>query len=428
MFIDEVILNVIGGRGGDGVTSFRHEKFVEMGGPDGGNGGNGGNVIFVGNEGLKTLIDLRYQKKIKGEKGGNGSGALRTGATGKDVYVKVPVGTTIIDLDTNLIVGDITKHNEEVVVCKGGRGGKGNAAFKSNKNKAPQVSEKGLSGEERTIKLELKLLADVGLVGFPSVGKSSLISVISDAKPKIAEYHYTTLTPNLGVVKMNDNSFVVADLPGIIEGASKGVGLGDKFLKHASRSRVIAYVLDMSEYEGRDVLEEYETLLKEVKAYSEKLFNKRSIVIANKMDSVNSEDNLKKFKDKYPEVTVVATSAVTRYGIDELKNTLSKILSEVESADTYENNEFESYVLYEFKKEKPYTIKRIDDHTWVLSGDKLETLLMKTRFNSDEAVLRFARKIKGMGVDDELRSLGAKDGDIIRILDEEFEYNERLDY
>lgn len=353
---------------------------------------------------------------------------MRTGATGKDVYVKVPVGTTIIDLDTNLIVGDITKHNEEVIVCKGGRGGKGNAAFKSNKNKAPQVSEKGLSGEERTIKLELKLLADVGLVGFPSVGKSSLISVISDAKPKIAEYHYTTLTPNLGVVKMNDSSFVVADLPGIIEGASKGVGLGDKFLKHASRSRVIAYVLDMSEYEGRDVLEEYETLLKEVKAYSEKLFNKRSIVIANKMDSVNSEDNLKKFKDKYPEVTVVATSAVTRYGIDELKNTLSKILSEVESADTYENNEFESYVLYEFKKEKPYTIKRIDDHTWVLSGDKLETLLMKTRFNSDEAVLRFARKIKGMGVDDELRSLGAKDGDIIRILDEEFEYNERLDY
>lgn len=427
MFIDEVVLNVIGGKGGDGSSSFRHEKFIEMGGPDGGNGGRGGNVVFVADEGLKTLIDLRYQKKIKGEKGSNGSGANRTGASGEDTYVKVPVGTTITDTETNLIIADLVKDKEEAIIASGGRGGKGNAAFKSNKNKAPTTSEYGAPGEERIVKCELKLLADVGLVGFPSVGKSSLISVISASKPKIADYHFTTLTPNLGVVKAGDYSFVVADLPGIIEGASEGIGLGDKFLKHASRCKVIAYVIDMASTEGRDVIEEYEVLKKELKNYSEKLYNKKSIVIANKSDMPSFNENLEKFKKKYKDVEIITTSAITKSGLEDLKRSLAHLVKTTEEK-VYEDKEFESYVLYEFKKEKPYTITKENDHTYVITGDKLELLLKMTRFNSDEAALKFARKLKNMGIDEELRNLGAKDGDTIRILDQEFEYNERLNY
>lgn len=427
MFIDEVVLNVIGGKGGDGSSSFRHEKFIEMGGPDGGNGGRGGNIVFVADEGLKTLIDLRYQKKIKGEKGSNGSGANRTGASGEDTYVKVPVGTTITDTETNLIIADLVKDKEEAIIASGGRGGKGNAAFKSNKNKAPTTSEYGAPGEERIVKCELKLLADVGLVGFPSVGKSSLISVISASKPKIADYHFTTLTPNLGVVKAGDYSFVVADLPGIIEGASEGIGLGDKFLKHASRCKVIAYVIDMASTEGRDVIEEYEVLKKELKNYSEKLYNKRSIVIANKSDMPSFNENLEKFKKKYKDVEIITTSAITKSGLEDLKRSLAHLVKTTEEK-VYEDKEFESYVLYEFKKEKPYTITKENDHTYVITGDKLELLLKMTRFNSDEAALKFARKLKNMGIDEELRNLGAKDGDTIRILDQEFEYSERLNY
>lgn len=427
MFIDEVVLNVIGGKGGDGSSSFRHEKFIEMGGPDGGNGGRGGNVVFVADEGLKTLIDLRYQKKIKGEKGSNGSGANRTGASGEDTYVKVPVGTTITDTETNLIIADLVKDKEEAIIASGGRGGKGNAAFKSNKNKAPTTSEYGAPGEERIVKCELKLLADVGLVGFPSVGKSSLISVISASKPKIADYHFTTLTPNLGVVKTGDYSFVVADLPGIIEGASEGIGLGDKFLKHASRCKVIAYVIDMASTEGRDVIEEYEVLKKELKNYSEKLYNKKSIVIANKSDMPSFNENLEKFRKKYKDVEIITTSAITKSGLEDLKRSLAHLVKTTEEK-VYEDKEFESYVLYEFKKEKPYTITKENDHTYVITGDKLELLLKMTRFNSDEAALKFARKLKNMGIDEELRNLGAKDGDTIRILDQEFEYSERLNY
>lgn len=427
MFIDEVVLNVIGGKGGDGSSSFRHEKFIEMGGPDGGNGGRGGNVVFVADEGLKTLIDLRYQKKIKGEKGSNGSGANMTGASGEDTYVKVPVGTTITDTETNLIIADLVKDKEEAIIASGGRGGKGNAAFKSNKNKAPTTSEYGAPGEERIVKCELKLLADVGLVGFPSVGKSSLISVISASKPKIADYHFTTLTPNLGVVKAGDYSFVVADLPGIIEGASEGIGLGDKFLKHASRCKVIAYVIDMASTEGRDVIEEYEVLKKELKNYSEKLYNKKSIVIANKSDMPSFNENLEKFKKKYKDVEIITTSAITKSGLEDLKRSLAHLVKTTEEK-VYEDKEFESYVLYEFKKEKPYTITKENDHTYVITGDKLELLLKMTRFNSDEAALKFARKLKNMGIDEELRNLGAKDGDTIRILDQEFEYSERLNY
>lgn len=425
MFIDEVIIKVKAGRGGDGCTSFRHEKFIEKGGPDGGNGGNGGNIIFVADEGLKTLIDLRYKKLIKGNKGSNGSGALKTGACGIDTIIKVPTGTTIIDIDTNLVLADLINDKEEAIICKGGKGGKGNAAFKSNKNKAPTISEYGLEGEERTIKCELKLLADIGLIGFPSVGKSSLISVISAAKPKIADYHFTTLTPNLGVVDLKEKSYVVADLPGIIEGASEGIGLGDKFLKHALRTKALAYVLDASESEGRNIIDEYNTLKKEVKNYSEKLYNKKSIVILNKIDIPSSIENINKFKKEFPNIEVITTSTITKENINELKYKLRELIDSSTDDKLYEDNEFESYVLYEFKNELPYEITRVNDNTWKVSGNVLENLLKRTRFNSDEAALRFARKLKHLGVDEELRQMGAKEGDTIIILDQEFELDER---
>lgn len=428
MFIDEVILKVSGGKGGDGCSSFRHEKFVEMGGPDGGNGGRGGNIIFKADEGLKTLIDLRYMKHIKGEAGTHGSGGLKTGASGEDIIIKVPAGTTLTDTETNLIICDLTKNGEECIVARGGRGGKGNAAYKTNQNKAPTTSEYGAPGEERTVKCELKLLADVGLIGLPSAGKSSLISCISASKPKIAAYHFTTLTPNLGVVSSGDTSFVVADLPGIIEGASEGVGLGDKFLRHALRTKIIAYVVDMSGMEGSSPIDDYEILKSEVKAYSEKLFNKKSIIIASKMDIETSKENLEKFKSKYKDEEIIETSAITHTGLNELKQKLAEKLNEIEDEKPYEENEFESYVLYEFKNEKPYKITRENDSTWVVSGEKLELLLKMTRFNSDEAALRFARKLKNLGIDEELKNLGAKDGDTVKILDNEFEYNERLNY
>ena len=428
MFIDEVLLKVEAGKGGDGCSSFRHEKFIEMGGPDGGNGGKGGDIIFVADEGLKTLIDLRYMKHVKGNKGENGKGANKTGAQGEDVYIKVPIGTTVKDEGTGLIVCDLVNDKEEAVVAKGGKGGKGNAAFKSNKTKAPTTSEYGEKGEERVLKCELKLLADIGLVGFPSVGKSSLISVMSSAKPKIADYPFTTLTPNLGVVKVGEGkSFVLADLPGIIEGASEGIGLGDKFLKHASRCRVIGIVLDMS---GtlRDVNEEYDIVKKELKNYSEKLYNKKSVVIANKMDYESANENLEKFKKEHKDVEVIEVSAVTLRGIEELKYKLYDLYTNSSSEEMYDKEETESYVLYEFKNEKPYEIIKENDHTYILKGEKLENLLRKTKFNGEEAELRFARKLKNLGVDEELSKMGAKEGDTVKILDYEFEYEERLSY
>ena len=425
MFIDEVKLKLVAGRGGDGCTSFLREKFVPLGGPDGGNGGHGGSIIFKADKGLKTLIDLRYRKLLKANSGEMGRGKNQTGASAEDLIVVVPIGTTIKDSDTNLVICDLTEDKQECIVAKGGRGGKGNAAFMSNKNKAPYTSELGEPGQERNVLLELHLLADVGLVGFPSVGKSSLISVISAAKPKIADYHFTTLTPNLGVVKADDYSFVVADLPGLIEGSSKGVGLGDKFLKHASRCKIVCHVLDMAQVDNRDVIEDYEIIRKEIKEYDQSLYDKKEIIVANKMDLEGSDDNLKRFKSKYKDKEIIEVSAATKKGVQTLIYKLKDILKETPDINLYENNEFEDYVLYEFKNSKPYNITK-EGNTWVISGNQLEKLLKMTRFNSDEAALRFANKLKRLGVDDELKSLGAKHGDTVRILDQEFEYEERL--
>ena len=354
-----------------------------------------------------------------------GRGRHQTGESAEDRIVIVPVGTTIKDTDTNLIICDLVEDGQECVVAKGGRGGKGNAAFMSNKNKAPLTSELGEPGEERNIQCELKLLADVGLVGFPSVGKSSLISVISAAKPKIADYHFTTLTPNLGVVKAEDYSYVVADLPGMIEGASEGIGLGDKFLKHASRCRVVCHVLDMAQVDQRDVVEDYKIIRNELKNYDEHLYEKYELIVANKMDLPGAVENLEKFKAAYPDKEIIEVSAATKEGTRNLIFKLKEVLVELPEEDIYSKEEMEDFVLYEFKKEKPYKIIK-DNDTWVVTGDNLEKLLRMTRFNSDESALRFAKKLKNLGVDDELKALGAKEGDTVRILDQEFEYEERL--
>ncbi len=422
MFIDEVTIEVHAGNGGDGCCAFRREKYIPMGGPFGGNGGRGSNIIFKVDEGLHTLLDLRYNRIIKGKKGENGTGKNCNGKNSEDIIIKVPQGTVITDTDTNLIVADLKNKNDEVIVAYGGRGGRGNTAFKTPSNPAPNFSENGEPGEVKYLKVELKMLADVGLVGLPSVGKSTIISMVSKAKPKIAAYHFTTLTPNLGVCKDKlGRSFVMADLPGLIEGASQGEGLGDRFLRHIERTKVIAHVIDMSGYEGRNPYEDYQIINKELSDFSEKLLKKPQIIIANKMDLPNAKENLEQFKKKV-KLPVYEISAMSNIGLDEVLVALGDALDKIEDAPLFEEDQFEGHVLYKFKKEEPYTITREDNGTWVLSGDELEKLFRMTKFTTEEGILRFTRRLRKMGVDDKLESLGAKEGDIVRILDFEFEY------
>ena len=422
MFVDEVVIKVIAGKGGDGCTSFRREKFIPEGGPNGGNGGKGASIIFKVDEGLKTLLDLRYQKEIKGHKGENGKGKNMNGKNAEDVIVKVPMGTVVKDVDTNLIIADLTKKNDEVIVAAGGRGGRGNTAFKTHSNTAPNFSENGEPGEEKTLKVELKLLADVGFVGLPSVGKSTLLSKISAAKPKIASYHFTTLVPNLGVVKTKDNrTFVAADLPGLIEGASSGAGLGDRFLKHIERTRVIVHIIDMSGIEGRDPYDDYIKIRQELKNYSEKLSNKEEIIVANKMDMPSSIDNLKEFKSKVDK-EIFEISAINNIGIDELLIKIADKLDSISEEDLYEEDEIESHILYKFKEDLPFTISK-ENNVYVIHSDRIEKLFKMTKF-TDEGIRRFSNKLRRMGVDEELVKMGIEEGDIVRILDFEFEYTE----
>ena len=422
MFIDEVKLDLIAGTGGDGCLAFRREKYIEMGGPYGGNGGKGSSIIFEVDEGLNTLIDLRYQKQIKGKKGENGLGKGMHGASAPDIIVKVPLGTVITDIDTNFVIADLTKKDDRVVVVQGGRGGRGNIALATRANPAPNYAENGEPGEERSVKVELKLLADVGLVGLPSVGKSTIISKISAAKPKIAAYHFTTLKPNLGVVKSKKSSFVVADLPGLIEGASLGSGLGDQFLRHIERTRVIAHVIDMGSTEGRNPYEDYLIINKELENFNPKILEKPQIIIANKMDMPDSTKNLEEFKKKV-NLDIYPVKAITNEGLDDVIEALADKLDKIEKTPLYEEEKFESHVLYKFKEEKPFTIVK-DGNTWIIKGEKVEKLLKMTRFNTMDAANRFANKLRKYGVDDELRKMGAKTGDTVRILDFEFDYEE----
>ena len=421
MFIDEAELKVIAGAGGDGCTAFRREKYVSMGGPFGGNGGNGASIIFEVDTGLHTLIDLRYAKTIKGEKGENGSGKNQHGKNSTDVVIKVPQGTVVTDKDTNLIIADMKEKDARVVVAQGGRGGRGNTAFKTQNNPCPSFSENGEPGETKILKLELKMLADVGLVGLPSVGKSTFLSKISKAKPKIADYHFTTLSPNLGVCKTIDNrSFVVADLPGLIEGAHEGLGLGDKFLRHIERTKVIAHIVDMSGIEGRNPIDDFKVINNELSKFSEKLAKKPMVVIANKMDMPNSQDNLEKFK-KEVNCEVFEMSAINSEGLDNILVELANKVESINEEPLYEETEYLSHVLYKFKKEEPYEITKEDD-CFVIRGEQVERLFRMTKFSSEEGILRFAKTLRKMGIDDKLEKMGAVEGDIVKILDFSFEY------
>lgn len=423
MFVDEVIIKVEAGRGGDGCTAFRREKYIPLGGPAGGNGGRGADIIFRVDEGLRTLLDLKYNKLIRGTKGANGGGKNKNGKGADDVIIEVPLGTVIKSLDNGYILADLSHKGDEVKIATGGRGGRGNTAFATATHPAPDISEKGEPGEEKELKIELKMLADVGLVGMPSVGKSTILSMISASKPKIAAYHFTTLTPNLGVVKTKDNrSFVVADLPGLIEGASLGEGLGDRFLKHIERTKVIAHIIDMSAYEGRDPYDDYLIINKELGNYNKALLDRPQIVIANKMDVDGAKENLEIFKTKV-NVPVYEVSAIQNKGLDDALVALANILDQVPTVPLYKEEAFESHVLYKFKREKPFVISK-DGNVWVVRGNEVEKLLKMTKFSSTDATVRFTKKLRGYGIDDELKALGAQDGDIVRIMDFEFEYRE----
>ena len=434
MFLDEVKIFVRSGDGGNGLVAFRREKYVPKGGPAGGDGGRGANVVFIVDEGLRTFMDYRYQKKFVAPNGENGMSKGMHGRKSKDLYLKVPPGTVIRDTDTGEVLADLVEHEQEVIVARGGRGGRGNCRFATPSNPAPEIAENGEPGEERNLTLELKLMADVGLVGFPSVGKSTLLSITSKAKPKIADYHFTTLAPNLGVVETKDHrSFVMADLPGLIEGASQGVGLGHQFLRHIERTKVIVHVIDMSATDGRDPYEDYKVINAELGEYNMHLLERPQVVVANKMDIPVASENLVEFKKRLAEdgedVDIVEISAFTRNNIDNLLYKISDILDNTDPNMLYEldteEESMENRVIYKHKpKDETFKITRDDTGAYVVSGPGIERAFLMTDFNRDASVRRFAQQMRSMGVDDALRERGCKNGDTVKILKGEFEFVE----
>ncbi|WP_286229265.1 GTPase ObgE [Neobacillus mesonae] len=428
MFVDQVKIYVKGGDGGNGMVAYRREKYVPKGGPAGGDGGKGADVVFKVDEGLRTLMDFRYQRHFKASRGEHGMSKNQHGRNAKDMVVKVPPGTVVMDAETKVVIADLVEHGQQAVIAKGGRGGRGNSRFATPANPAPEIAENGEPGQERDVILELKLLADVGLVGFPSVGKSTLLSVVSSAKPKIAEYHFTTIVPNLGMVETEDNrSFVVADLPGLIEGAHAGVGLGHQFLRHIERTRVIVHVIDMAATEGRDPFEDFLTINRELKEYNLRLTERPQIIVANKMDMPDAEENLQRFKEQLEEeYPIYPISAITRKGLRELLFAVADKLEETpEFPLDHDEDEGVNRVLYKHEADPDaFVITREPDGSFVLSGEKLEKLFKMTDFSRDESVRRFSRQLRGFGVDDALRQRGAKDGDIVKLLEFEFEFIE----
>ena len=421
-FIDRVKIYVQAGTGGNGTVAFRREAHVPKGGPSGGDGGRGGSVIFVATNSLSTLLDLRYYREYKAQNGEKGHAKKMHGADADDLVIRVPVGTCVYDDDTGNIIADLTKDGQRAVIAKGGRGGRGNARFASSRNPAPKICENGEPGEKFNLRVELKLLADVGLVGFPSVGKSTLLSVVSKARPQIADYHFTTIVPNLGVVQVKDGrSFVMADLPGLIEGASQGKGLGHQFLRHIERCRVIVHVIDMSGSEGRDPYEDYVTINKELGEYEYRLLERPQIIVANKMDGDEAEENLKKFKEKLGDQKVFPIIAPIHEGIDAV---LYAVADALETAPDFFNQEEEQEsALYTYKEEeKPFTIHNKGNGVWEVTGKKVERLVQMASFTTDDGFQRFALQIRNMGIDDALREAGCEDGDTVRLYDFEFEF------
>lgn len=421
-FIDRVKIYVQAGTGGNGTVAFRREAHVPKGGPSGGDGGRGGSVIFVATNSLSTLLDLRYYREYKAQNGEKGHAKKMHGADADDLVIRVPVGTCVYDDDTGNIIADLTKDGQRAVIAKGGRGGRGNARFASSRNPAPKICENGEPGEKFNLRVELKLLADVGLVGFPSVGKSTLLSVVSKARPQIADYHFTTIVPNLGVVQVKDGrSFVMADLPGLIEGASQGKGLGHQFLRHIERCRVIVHIIDMSGSEGRDPYEDYVTINKELGEYEYRLLERPQIIVANKMDGDEAEENLKKFKEKLGDQKVFPIIAPIHEGIDAV---LYAVADALETAPDFFNQEEEQEsVLYTYKEEeKPFTIHNKGNGVWEVTGKKVERLVQMASFTTDDGFQRFALQIRNMGIDDALREAGCEDGDTVRLYDFEFKF------
>ncbi|ABJ68188.1 GTPase ObgE [Pediococcus pentosaceus] len=430
MFVDQVKINVKAGNGGNGIVAFRREKYVPNGGPAGGDGGRGGNVVLKVDPGLRTLMDFRYRHKFKADSGKNGMNKQMTGRSSQDLVISVPGGTIVRDLTTGRVIGDLTDNGQELVVAKGGRGGRGNMRFASPRNPAPEISENGEPGEEIELQLELKVLADVGLLGFPSVGKSTLLSVVTSAKPKIAEYHFTTLVPNLGMVQLDDGrDFVIADIPGLIEGASQGVGLGFEFLRHVERTRVLLHLVDMSGMTEEDPFTNFRQINEELKKYNPELLERRQIIVPTKMDLPGSDEELKKFEkqvradERYADFEIFPISSITHNGLEKLVARTADVLEEIPQHSLIATSDEETEKTYEFSSEKDFTIENIDD-VWVIEGEKIEKLFKMTDTTHDESLLRFARQMRGMGIDDELRRLGARNGDSVQILDFVFEFVE----
>ena len=421
MFIDIAKIELKAGKGGDGCVSFRREKYEPDGGPYGGDGGDGGSVIFISDEGVRTLMDFRYKKHYFAQNGENGKTKKQYGKKGEDLIVKVPVGTLIKDFETNRVIHDFKVKDDKFIVAKGGRGGKGNARFATSTRQAPRFAQPGTKGEERTIKLELKLIADVGLVGLPNVGKSSLLSVLSDAKPKIANYHFTTLEPNLGVCRVEENkSFVIADIPGLIEGASEGIGLGFEFLKHVERTRLLVHVLDVSGIEGRDPIEDYNTIYKELELYNENIKNKKEIIVANKIDLLTSDENLKRVKEYFKDRTVLEISAVTQMGVKELKYKIFDELSKIEiDYETFD----EDYEYIEEVEKEAYEIYS-EDGAFYVEGPLIDYLVYITNFEDYDSLKYFQKVLTDKGVIEELKQKGVKEGQSIVIGEMEFEFFE----
>lgn len=422
MFIDRVIIDVCAGNGGNGMVAFRREKYVDKGGPSGGDGGRGGSVIFIGSTSVNTLLEFKYTKKIVAPNGQNGQGKQCYGKKGEDVYVKVPLGTIIYDETNNYVIADISENNQQVIVAKGGRGGRGNCHFVTPKYQVPEIAENGELGEKLKIRLELKLLADVGLVGFPSVGKSTLLSVVSAAKPKIASYHFTTLSPNLGVVQLENKNFVMADLPGLIEGASQGKGLGFQFLRHIERCRVLVHVIDMAATDGRDPYQDYLTIKNELATYNPELLTRPQIIVANKMDQEEAQLFLEEFKKQLQDdILIYEISAITHQNIRSLIFKISELLDKTPKFPLFIDKE--DYKVYEYVEEEFCYVKK-EKGMYVVYGKPVESLYHRSNLTTDAGVLKFIRILRYNGVEEKLKEAGIVDGDTVKVVEYEFEYFE----
>ncbi|MDO4197725.1 MAG: GTPase ObgE [Erysipelotrichaceae bacterium] len=423
-FIDKVKIRLKAGNGGDGIVAFKREKYNPLGGPSGGDGGNGGSIIFKVDSNKNTLLDLRYSKIIRAEDGEKGKGNNMYGASSEDVIVKVPLGTIVKDIKADEVIADLNTPDACEVICKGGKGGKGNFHFKSPRNNAPEHCTLGEKGEDREVIVELKILADVGLVGLPSVGKSTLLSVVSNARPEIADYPFTTLSPQLGMVKIDDYSFVMADLPGLIEGASEGKGLGHDFLKHIERCRLLIHVLDMSH---DDPIEDYLVINKELKDYPGNLESRPQIVVANKMDEENAEENLKKFKERFPELEVFETCTIINEGLKPVLYKCKDMLKELPQFALYDTNKADKKVVYTYEEPKEFEIYNEGNGVWRVEGDKISRLFHNTNLNNEDEVIRFSRALSRMKLDDALREKGCKQGDQVFIENYSFDFEENDD-